>query len=241
MTQTTPKIPVTTIHSHTENQVEDQISRNSTRQGQLSVKPPYFEWMFFPVSLAAATGIPCPIAHLQAGIWRPRVTIELAIWDFSSSPNCIIKSLSNISGNQCFWDILVGEVCGCQEEAEDGKAGDPHTVKEPHLCQAFQECKCLHFFWSAVHQWWGGIPHVTPNNTFPRPFEGYIFYICNKSSLEKTPQIQGSTGSSVNNHKTNHVNSKNRTLPKKFTIQDYKSFMNYPIPIEESLNDEHSS
>ena len=142
------------------------------RQGQLSIKPPYFERMFFPVSLAAATGIPCPIAHLQAahtGIWRPRVPIELAICDYSSSPNCIIKILSNISGIQCFWDILVAEVCGCQEEAEDDEAGDPHTVKKPHLCQAFQECKCLHFFLSAVYRWWGGIPHVMPNNTFPRP------------------------------------------------------------------------
>ena len=197
--------------------------------------------MFFPVSLAAATGIPRPIAHLQAahtGIWRPRVPIKLAIW---GSPKCIIKILSNISGIQRFWDILVAEVCGCQEKAEDDKAGDPHTVKEPHLCQAFQECKCLHIFLSAVHQWWGGIPHVTPYNTFPRPLEGYIFYIGNKSSIEKLLnfEVVEVLLSTITEQIMSTKN--NLTLQKKITKQDYKSFMNYPISIEVSLNDGHSS
>jgi hypothetical protein len=96
------------------------------------------------------------------------------------------------------------------------------------LCQAFQECKCLHFFLSAVHQWWGGIPHVTPNNTFPRPLVGYIFYSCNKSSLDtllefKVVQVLLSTITkqitSTRQIELSQKNSQNKITNPSWTVQ----------------------
>ena len=82
---------------------------------------------------------------------------------------------------------------------------------------------------------------MTPYNTFPRPLEGYIFYIGNKSSIEKLLnfEVVEVLLSTITEQIMSTKN--NLTLQKKITKQDYKSFMNYPISIEVSLNDGHSS